>query len=424
MRVSLLARYSALPSLAGAGFIPIALVARLPLAMLTIGTLALASVAAGSYALGGLAAGAVGVGSALGAPALGWLADRYGQRRTVLVAGLLNTAATVAVIVASYPAGGLHESAPLPLMAASLAAGLTLPQVGPLARARWMALTARRPLRELERDAAFSYESTADELTFVLGPALVGVLGAALAPWLPLALAAALTAVFVTTFALHPTANAVPPTVRAVRPAAERARATAPAGTAPSGGSWGPVALPVGGMLAMGAFFGSTQTALTAFAGERGAAEIAGLLYAALGLTSAVAALSVAAWPAGFTLAARWAACAGALTALAFLMLLPHSFGAMAAVMLLIGLPVGPIMVTVYGLGGRLAPPGRMGTAMTALASGLVAGVALGAGTAGALAEGGGAAAAFAAPLASAGALMLLGTAALLLLRGRTRSAA
>jgi hypothetical protein len=96
----------------------------------------------------------------------------------------------------------------------------------------------------------------------------------------------------------------------------------------------------------------------------------------------------------------------------------------MAAVMLLIGLPVGPIMVTVYGLGGRLAPPGRMGTAMTALASGLVAGVALGAGTAGALAEGGGAAAAFAAPLASAGALMLLGTAALLLPRGRARAAA
>jgi MFS family permease len=393
--------------------------------MLTIGTLALASVASGSYALGGLAAGAVGVGSALGAPALGWLADRYGQRSTVLVAGLLNTAATVAVIVASYPAGGLHESAPLPLMTASLVAGLTLPQVGPLARARWMALTARRPLRELERDAAFSYESTADELTFVLGPALVGALGAALAPWLPLALAAALTAVFVTAFALHPTANAVHPATRAAHPASERTPASdrAPAGARTVGG-WGPVALPVGGMLAMGAFFGSTQTALTAFAGERGAAEIAGLLYAALGLTSAVAALSVAAWPAGFALAARWAACAGALTALAFLMLVPHSLGAMAAVMLLIGLPVGPIMVTVYGLGGRLAPPGRMGTAMTALASGLVAGVALGAGTAGALAEGGGAAAAFAAPLASAGALMLLGTAALLLPRGRARAAA
>jgi hypothetical protein len=81
-------------------------------------------------------------------------------------------------------------------------------------------------------------------------------------------------------------------------------------------------------------------------------------------------------------------------------------------------------MVTVYGLGGRLAPAGRMGTAMTALASGLVAGVALGAGVAGALAEAGGASAAFAAPLASAGTLLLLGTAALLVPRERVRVAA
>ncbi|GGG76540.1 MFS transporter [Sinomonas atrocyanea] len=419
VRVSLLARYSALPSLAGPDFIPIALVARLPLAMLTIGTLALVSVASGSYALGGLAAGAVGIGSAVGAPALGWLADRYGQRRTVLVAGLLNTATTAGVIAVSYAPGGLHESAPLPLIAVSLAAGLTLPQVGPLARARWMALTERRPLRELERDAAFSYESTADELTFVLGPALVGALGAAIAPWLPLALAAVLTAVFVTAFAVHPTAAAVHTAARTGRPALDGADA-APA----AAGSWTPVVLPAAGMLAMGAFFGSTQAALTAFAGELGAAETAGLLYAALGLTSAVAALSVAAWPAKFTLAARWTACAGALTALAFLMLVPHSLGAMAAMMLLVGVPVGPIMVTVYGLGGRLAPAGRMGTAMTALASGLVAGVALGAGTAGVLAEGGGSPAALAAPLVCAAALALLGATSLLLPRGHARPAA
>lgn len=404
VHVSILARYSVLPSLAGAGFMPVALVARLPLAMLTIGTLALVSVASGSYALGGVAAGAVGIGSAIGAPALGWLADRHGQRRVVLVAGLLNTAATAAIIAASYPPGGLSESAPVPVVAAALAAGLTIPQVGPLARTRWMALTERRPLRELERDAAFSYEGTADEITFVLGPALVGALGAAVAPWLPIALAAALTAVFVTAFALHPTAQAV-------HPGSGDGRGSAPlAGRPPrSAGGGALVALPVAGMLAMGAFFGSTQTALTAFAGGLGAAEIAGLLYAALGLTSAAAALSVALWPARFILAARWTACAGALTALALLMLVPHSLGAMVPVMLLVGIPVGPIMVTVYAIGGRLAPPGRVGTVMTALASGIVAGVALGASIAGSLAEHGGAPAAFMVPLASAGLLLAVG---------------
>jgi MFS family permease len=408
VRVSILARYSVLPAIAGRGFLPIALVARLPLAMLTIGTLALASVTSGSYALGGLAAGAVGIGSALGAPALGWLADRHGQRRVLLWAGLVNAAAMTAIIAASYPPGGLHESSPLALVASAFAGGLTMPQVGPLARARWMALTEQRALRELERDAAFSYESTADEVTFVVGPALVGALGALVAPWLPIALAAALTAVFVTAFALHPTAGAVRPS---------RSEGAAPSPRQPAG--WAVVGLPIGGMLAMGAFFGSTQTALTAFAGDHGAAEVGGLLYASLGLTSAVAALSVAGWPARFALPARWTVSAAALLAFAFLMPLAPSLGGMAAIMLLVGVPVGPVMVTVYGIGGRLAPAGRVGTVMTALASGLVAGVALGAGVAGPLAEAGGAQSAFIVPATSAGVLLVLGGTVLLLRRGR-----
>ncbi|MDD0858672.1 hypothetical protein NHF46_14850 [Arthrobacter alpinus] len=46
-------------------------------------------------------------------------------------------------------------------------------------------------------DTALSLEGTADEVTFVLGPALVGLLASLLAPWLPLVLAAVMTAVLV-----------------------------------------------------------------------------------------------------------------------------------------------------------------------------------------------------------------------------------
>ncbi|ASN52265.1 MFS transporter [Sinomonas sp. R1AF57] len=396
IRVSILARYAALPALAGPAFIPVALMARLPLAMLTIGALTLASVASGSYALGGLAAGAVGLGSAVGAPAVGWLADRSGQRRVVLVAGLLNAAAMLALVGASYPHGGLRESAPWGVLAASLAAGLTTPQVGPLARARWMALTEGRPRRALELDAALSYEGTADELTFVLGPAVVGALAALVAPWVPLVVGAALTLGFVTAFALHPTARAAHPQPHA-------------AASPVSARSWLLVLVPVAAMVAMGTFFGSTQAGLTAFAGERGAAEVGGLLYAAVGLTSAVAALSVAAWPARLGLPMRWVAAAGAMLAFSLLLFAPETFGSMTAALLLLGVPVGPIMVTVFGIGGRVAPAGRVGTVMTALASGIVAGTALGAALAGALAESGGAASAFAVPVASAGALLALG---------------
>ncbi|WP_245827956.1 MFS transporter [Sinomonas mesophila] len=399
VRVSFLARYAALPSLAGTSFIPIAFVARLPLAMLTVGTLTAVAVASGSYALGGLAAGAVGLGAALGAPLLGGLADRHGQRHVVLAAGLLNAAGMLAVVLASYPPPLAGETPPWAVVAASFAAGLTTPQVGPLARARWMALTAGRARRALELDAALSYEGTADEVTFVLGPALVGALAALLGPGVPLGVAAALTAVFVGAFALHPTAVAA-------HPAGRDPHARVPAR------AWLIVLVPVAAMTAMGTFFGAMQAAVTAFAGERGAAEVGGLLYAAVGATSAVTALSVAAWSPRIALPVRWAACAAAMVLAALLPLAADSFESLTAALLVLGLPVGPIMVTVYAVGGRVAPDGRAGTVMTALASGLVAGTALGSGLAGALAESGGVAAAFGAPLGAAAGLLVLGAVA------------
>lgn len=71
--------YSALVPLVGAPFLPLTFLARLPLAMLTIGSMTLVTATTGSYALGGLAAAMVGLGSAVGGPSIGYLADRFGQ---------------------------------------------------------------------------------------------------------------------------------------------------------------------------------------------------------------------------------------------------------------------------------------------------------------------------------------------------------
>lgn len=408
IRISFLARYRVLPELAGPVFLPLGLFARLPLAMLTVGTLTLVSVTSGSYALAGLAAGAVGIGSALGAPILGALADRVGQRAVLLAAAGLNTAAVVAVVLSSLPLAdadpsGTSSASPAVVVAA-LAAGLTTPQVGPFARARWMGLTEGRTLKALELDAALSYEGTADEVTFVLGPALVGILGAGIAPWVPLAVAALLTATLVTAFALHPTAAA--------------ARSLEPYNVPRAGGrAWALVLVPVAAMIAMGAFFGSTQAALTAFAAERGSPDLGGLLYAAVGLTSAMVALSVAAWPRRFGLAARWVACAAAMLVFSLTLFAPHGMGSMTAALLLVGIPVGPIMVTVFGIGGRVAPAGRTSTVMTGLASGIVAGTALGSAIGGQLASHGGSGAAFTAPVGAAAALLALGLAVVVIRR-------
>ena len=408
-------RFARLPLLAGKGFLPLGLFARLPLAMLTMGTLTLVTSTSSSFATGGAAAGAVGIGSALGAPVLGSLADRRGQRPVLLLSAVLNTVAVVLVIVAAGTVAP-DDGFPVAVLAAAFAAGASSPQVGPLARVRWMALTARAPGgpdgADRDLDTALSYESTADEVTFVLGPALVGVLASAVAPWLPLALAAALTVTLVPGFAAHSTHRAVPV---ARRTAAGRYPGSPAGGRMP----WA-VALPVAAMVCMGTFFGSTQAALSAFSAGLAGAEIAGLLYAVMGLSSAVAALSVAYWPRRAGLALRWMLCAGLMAALAVLLLLPASLPGMAVVLLVLGLPVGPVMVTVFAVGGALAPARRLGTVMTGLASGIVAGTALGSSIGGQLAQFHGYGTAFLVPLCAAGALALLGAGAAVVLRRRS----
>ncbi|WP_461187054.1 MFS transporter [Arthrobacter sp. Z4-13] len=379
--------------------------------MLTVGTLTLVTSNSGSYALGGIAAGAVGLGSALGAPVLGALADRRGQRPVLLWAAVLNTVAVVALILATS-AMGTPGSFPAAVLAASFLSGASCPQVGPLARVRWMALTSqgKAPDNRRDLDTALSYESTADEVTFVLGPALVGILASLLAPWLPLALAAAMTITLVPAFAAHRTHRAVPAARRAVPAAEGRMRVRMPAA----------VALPVVAMVCMGTFFGSTQAALSPFSASYATSEIAGLLYAVMGLSSAAAALSVAYWPQRFGLSWRWMVSAAVMAGLAVLLLVPSSLGSMVAVLLILGIPVGPVMVTVFAVGGVLAPEGRLGTVMTALASGIVAGTAIGSSLGGRLAQDHGYAAAFLVPACAASALALLGAAAAVVLQRRS----
>jgi hypothetical protein len=328
------------------------------------------------------------------------------------LAAVLNTAAVMALVFAAMATAA--GDFPPAVLTAAFAAGASCPQVGPLARVRWMSLTASgagagetRGDGGRDLDAALSYESTADEVTFVLGPALVGILASLVAPWLPLALAAAMTITLVPAFAVHPTHRAVPVT-RARNVKRRRSARTARL-------PWA-VALPVLAMVCMGTFFGSTQAALSAFSAQLAGSEIAGLLYAVMGLSSAAAALSVAYWPRRLGPALRWVLCAALMAGLAFLLLVPSSLPMMALVLLVLGLPVGPVMVTVFAVGGTLAPAGRLSTVMTALASGIVAGTALGSSIGGQLAQLHGPAAAFLVPVGAAAGLALLGAGAAVVL--------
>ena len=397
--------YAALPPLVGWAFFPLGFFARLPLAMLTIGSMTLLIDSTGSYAAGGMAAAMVGIGSAVGGPTIGYLSDRFGQRRVLVPVAV----AQAILITALLWFGGAGPLAPLGVIVLlAILAGATGPQVGPLARVRWMALTRKRETGGRELSAALSYESMVDELGFVLGPAAVGLFAALVAPWLPLAIAAVLTIVLVPLFAVHRTEKAVLPAARnAVKVKLSANQVTG-------------ISFAVAGMIGMGTFFGASAAGTLAFAGALGNANIGGLLYAAVGFTSAIAALSVAFWPSGWPQASRWLAAAIFMVPAALALQLPGDLAPMIAALLIVGIPVGPVLVTIFTLGGEIAPRERLSTVMTLLSSGIVVGTAIGNSLAGLLADSHGYAGAYAVAAGAAGLILAAGI-AMAILRQRQR---
>jgi MFS family permease len=375
--VSPLSSYRRLLALAGPAYVTVAFLGRLPLAMSQLGTLLLVSTATGHYGSGGLAAGALAVTSAIGAPVAGHVADRIGQRPVVLVQSLAGGAALGLLVLLVR----LDASSTVLILAAGLA-GLALPQIGPLARVRWRPITSGSGAHQRRLvDAAFSYEGAADEASFAVGPALVGVGAVAVSPSGALLLAAALLVVFGSAFALHPTARLTTSHPHAV--AAGRLVSTA----------FLVLAL---AQLAIGALFGATQTGATVLATAAGQPGAAGLVHAMLGVGSAAAGLATAFVPERIGHETRVLVAAGALLVLSAPLLVVDALGPLTLTVFALGFAVAPYMIGVFTLGERIVPPTRIGAGMTVLASATGVGYALGSSIAGRLADHHGHTAAFA----------------------------
>ncbi|MEV4948774.1 MFS transporter [Streptomyces sp. NPDC053755] len=190
-------------SVLGPALPAVSFLGRLPTAMCQLGSLLLVAETSGSLTTAGLAGGALAAGQTVAGPVVGRLADRRGQRGVVLTASLAN-----AVLVTALVAAALAQAATGWLMLLGALAGASVPQVGPLARTRSVALVRRGGADDRGVATVLSFEGTLDEVSFVLGPALVGVAAALAHPAAALLLAAALLATCGTAFALHPSARA------------------------------------------------------------------------------------------------------------------------------------------------------------------------------------------------------------------------
>lgn len=148
------------------------LLARLPVAMMSMVLMLYVQQKTGTFAAAGLVSAAALTGVAVGSVAQGRVMDRIGPSIPLYVMSAIFSLLAVVTIFA------VEFHAPLgPLGLLALAFGVSQPNVLPASRALWGHLLS--PGRA--RDAAYAYEAISMEIFFVLGPGLGGILVAA--PW-------------------------------------------------------------------------------------------------------------------------------------------------------------------------------------------------------------------------------------------------
>ncbi|MFD7437569.1 MFS transporter [Streptomyces sp. NPDC059861] len=318
--------------------------ARQPFAMLTISIVLLVQHTTGSYGAAGAAAAVTGVSMALFAPWTGRLADRLGQRAVLLPGVLVHALAGITLTALAL------ADAPLwAVFAAAVPTGASVPQIGPMVRARWGVKLQGSPLMT----TAAAFESVTDELTFVVGPLLATALCTAVDPAAGLVTEAALTLVGGLLFAAQ---KSTQPVVGADGHArVEHAFALRVPG----------VRVLAVAFLGIGSVFGGMQVSLAAFTESIGEPGLNGALYgtfAAGNMLSGIACGAVA-WKAAPQ--RRLVVGYGALALAAAGLWAAHSVLLLAGLGLLVGMCVAPALITGYTLVENLVPAGARTEAFT-----------------------------------------------------------
>ena len=386
-----------MPAIARSPVFAASILARLPLAMLTIGMLVHVKHVTGSFAAAGLVSGTLAVAQGAGGPTLGRLVDRRGQTAVLLASAFVSAAGLMTT-------AGLPADAPLPaLVALAAVIGFATPPVGPCMRALLPGMVGDPD----EQRGAYAVDSAAVELTWVSGPPLVLLAGTLLSTGAALILAGAILALSTVVFAATPVS-------RAWRP--ERTAATRTDGALRSPGVR-TLVLALGGA---GLLFGATEVAVTATAERLGGTAAAGPLLGLWGVGSLLGGIVVARAGGGARtgsgLAALLAALAASHLALAAA---TDSLVVLGAVIVVAGSMIAPTCASAYAMVDAAAPAGTTTEAFAWLATAIAIGTSAGAAAAGAVADASGPVPTFALAAAAGG----LG-AAVTVLRARTLSPA
>ena len=351
------------------------IIGRMPMSMFGLGTVLLISAGTGRYAVAGSVSAVGSLGLAVSAPQMARLADSRGQR-TVLIP----LASLFALGVLGLVTSVLLRAPTWTLFVFGVMAGASMPSLGPMARARWSVLLAGTT----RLHAAFSLESVADELCFVIGPALVTILATEVRPAAGIAVAAVLclsgTLWFAAQRGTEPRPNTVPPQPPTPH-SPERSALTPPARRRLLAAPGLVVLLPV--YMFLGAMFVSIDLSTVVFASDFGLKPFAGLVLACYAAGSATGGLWYGTRTWRVSAARRFTLTLVVTVAGVCSFWAMPSLAVLAPVIFFCGLTIAPTLIAGYSLLESQALPGRTTEAMSWLSTGISVGVAGGSTAAG-----------------------------------------
>jgi MFS family permease len=358
--------------------------ARLPVGMGAVALVLYIHGVTGSFAAAGAAAGAYTIGLGITGPLLARVIDRHGSGPVVLPAGLLSSAALVAVV-----ALGHADAGPAVLAIAAGVSGAAAPPLGSVVRLQYPRLVGAHDMT-----TTYALDAILIEVLFIAGPLLAGVLAATVGAGDGLLVAAAIGAVGIVWF------STVSQLGRSEHP---HERHWAGALVSPG------IRLLVFTGVPVGVTFGALDVALPAFGTLHGSSALGGPLAATLALGSAVGGLAYGLRPYALGTPRRAFLLLGPLQAATCLPILivtglPEMFIAAA----IAGLCVAPLGTARNQLIQQTMPPGTGTEAFTWQGLSITLGASAGAAVAGPLVEAGGwqAGAVLACAVPAAGALL------------------
>jgi MFS family permease len=359
----LVAPYREIFSVPGAWRFSVAgVIGRMPMAMFGLGTVLFISGITGHYGIAGAVSATGSLGYAFVAPQAARLVDRLGQRRVLLPLATVFAVSSVLLIVTV----SVHAPVWAWFIPGAIA-GATMPSLGSMVRARWSALLSGTP----GLHTAFSFESVADELCFVLGPATVTILATEVAP--PAGVAVAVVLCLAGTVWFSAQRSTEPTVIPATRPARSaelsgpRARLAAPGLV---------VMIPV--YICLGAMFVCVDLSTVAFAQHFGHKPLAGFILGTYAFGSGSGGLFYGARHWRSPLARRFAITLAVTVAGVASFWAQPDLVTLTCVIYLCGLTIAPTLIAGYSIVESQARPGRLTEATALLSTGISVGVAAG----------------------------------------------